>query len=111
MDTLITSLVDGIVVPLTSVIPSLVSSGLLLAGFAGLWLAFGVALVREPARLDATWQRLRSLPLVVQALAWLLFLPVIAGLWIWRTSWPRAARLAVVACLAGWNLVMFLPAA
>lgn len=115
MDTIVTSLVDGLLVRaiglVTAPIPFLASSGLLLVGFAALWLAFGIALVREPARVDAAWQRLRSLPLVVQALAWLLFLPVIAGLWVWRTSWPRAARLTAVACLAGWNLVMFLPAA
>lgn len=114
MDTLITILVNGIVVPvitlLTAPIPFLASSGLLLAAFAALWLAFGIALVRSPARIDRTWRRLRSLPLAIQALAWLLLLPVVAGLWIWHTSWPRAARLLLVAGLAGWNLVVFVPA-
>lgn len=110
MDALITALVDGIVVPVTGTIPFLVSSGILLAVFAGLWIAFAVALVRDPARIDAAWRRLRSWPLPVQAIAWLLFLPVMAGLWIWRTSWPSAARLVLIAGLAGWNVLVFLPA-
>ena len=92
MDTLITTLVDGVLVPLLDAlvtpIPFLASSGLLLLVFAALWVAFGVAIARDPARLDTAWTRLRRLPLVVQALAWLALLPVLAGLWIWRTGWP-----------------------
>jgi hypothetical protein len=113
MDTLITTLVDGVLVPLMDAlvtpIPFLASSGLLLLAFAALWLAFGVAIARDPARLDAAWTRLRRLPLVVQALAWLALLPVLAALWIWRTGWPRVARLALVAGLAGWNLLVLMP--
>lgn len=113
MDTLITTLVDGVLVPLvtavTAPIPFLAESGLLLAVFTALWVALGVALVREPARVDAAWRRVRAWPLVVQAVAWLLFLPVLAAVWVWRTSWPRVARLTLVGGLAGWNLVMFLP--
>ena len=110
METFITALVDGIVVPVTSIIPFLATSGILLAVFAGLWLAFAVTLVRDPARIDLAWRRLRAMPLAVQGLAWLLFLPVLAGLWIWRTSWPALARLVVIAGLAGWNVLVFLPA-
>lgn len=113
MDTFITTLVDGVFVPLvttlTAPIPFLVESGILLALFATLWAVLGIALVREPARVDAAWHRVRAWPLVVQAIAWLLFLPVLAAVWIWRTSWPRVARLTLVGGLAGWNLVMFLP--
>ena len=114
MDTLITTLIDGILIPavslVTAPIPFLASSGILLVGFAALWLGFAIALVRAPSRVDDAWRRLRSMPLPVQALVWLLLLPVVAGVWVWHTSWPHAARLALVACLAGWNLVMFLPA-
>lgn len=115
MDTLITTLIDGILVPvitaLTAPIPFLAASGLLLVVFAGIWIAFAIALVREPARIEAAWRRLRLLPLVVQALAWVLFLPVLAGIAIWRTGWPQLARIALVGGLAGWNLLMFLPRA
>ncbi|HYO41757.1 MAG TPA: hypothetical protein VES19_01045 [Candidatus Limnocylindrales bacterium] len=114
MDTIITTLIDGILGPLvgavTAPIPFLASSGILLIVFAGLWVAFGVALVREPARIERTWRRLRALPIVVQALAWLLLLPVLAGIAIWRMGWPTLVRVVLVGALAGWNLLMFLPA-
>lgn len=113
MDTLLTTLVDGILVPLINLIVApvllLVSSGLLVLVFAAAWVALGVAIVRVPARVEAAWQRLRRTPLVVQAVAWVLFLPVLAGVVVWRMAWPAAARLALVGGLAGWNLLMFLP--
>lgn len=115
MDTLITTLVDCVLVPLitavTAPIPFLATSGILLGLFAVLWAALALELVREPARVDAAWRRLRQLPLGVQMLAWLLFLPILAGLAVWRTRWPRAARYLVIASIAAWNLLVFLPAA
>ena len=113
MDTLITTLVDGVLVPLvdaiTAPIPFLASSGILLLVFGALWVAFAAALVRDPARLDAAWRRVRAMPIVVQALVWLLFLPLLAGVYLWRRTWPRVARLTLVGGLACWNLLMFLP--
>lgn len=113
MESIITTLVEGIVVPvvepLTGPIPWLVSSGVLLLVFGGLWLAIAIALVRDPSRIEAAWQRIRRLPLAIQAMAWLLFLPVMAGIWAWRTTWPTLARLVVVGGLAGWNVLVFLP--
>jgi hypothetical protein len=32
------------------------------------------------------------------------------GLWVWDTTWPLVVRL-VVAGIAGWNLLIFLPKA
>ncbi|MEO5964440.1 MAG: hypothetical protein ABIR11_03160 [Candidatus Limnocylindrales bacterium] len=113
MDTIITTLIDGALVPfvtfVTSPIGFVASSGILLLVFVGLWVAFAVAIAREPDGIDAAWHRLRTMPLLVQAAAWLVLLPVLAGIWIWRTSWPTAARLTLVAGLAGWNLLVFLP--
>jgi hypothetical protein len=103
------SIITVIVESLTAPIPWLVSSGILLVVFAALWLAIAVALVRDPVRIEAAWQRIRSLPWPLQAVAWLLFLPVMAGMWAWRTTWPTLARLAVVGGIAGWNLLVFLP--
>jgi hypothetical protein len=102
-------LVSGFVIPVTSVIPRLVSSGALLAVFAILWLAIGAAAVANPAGLDATWRAIGEWPLPVQAVGWLLFLPVMAGLWIWATDWPLVARVFLVAGLAGWSLLIFIP--
>ena len=103
------ALVTTIVIPVTSVIPRLVSSGALLAVFAVLWLAIGVGAAANPAGLDATWQAIAEWPLPAQAIGWLLFLPVMAGLWIWATDWPLVARIVLVAGLAGWNLLVFIP--
>ncbi|HEY3335908.1 MAG TPA: hypothetical protein VGK16_11810 [Candidatus Limnocylindrales bacterium] len=103
-------LIVTIVTALTAPIPFLASSGLLLAGFGLLWVGFAAAAVRVPDRLEAAWGRLRSMPLPVQALAWLLLLPVLAGLWVWRSRWPLLGRSIVVASIATWNLLVLLPA-
>jgi len=79
--------------------------------FALLWLAFGVALVWSQGSIDAAWTWVRSLPLVLQGFAWILFLPVMAGLWIWESGWPTLVRLTLVLGIAGWNLLVFLPRA
>jgi hypothetical protein len=77
--------------------------------FTLLWLVFAAALLLKREALTQTWQRIRRLPLVVQLLLWLLFLPVMAGLWIWQTAWPLWLRLFLVAGLAWWNVFMFFP--
>jgi hypothetical protein len=89
----------------------LAETGILFGVFALLWVAFGVALMWSQGSLDATWQTIRSLPLIVQAVVWLLFLPVAAGLWIWETTWPMLLRLLLIVGIAGWNLLVFLPRA
>jgi len=101
--------VGRVIVPVTSVIPFLVRTGLLLAGFAALWLAFLAAMVMQPATLADTWQALGALPLPLQALAWLLFLPLTAGLWVWATDWPLIVRVVVVLGIAGWNVLVLIP--
>ena len=117
MATLFGTLVGGVVdrvvrwvvLPVTSVIPVLVRTGILWLAFAGLWAALLLALVASPGALDDVWQAIGRLPLVGQALLWLLFLPLTAGLWTWSTDWPLVARVGVVLALAAWNLVVFLP--
>ncbi|HYM83840.1 MAG TPA: hypothetical protein VEY67_06790 [Candidatus Dormibacteraeota bacterium] len=111
--TFIAGTIDGlvrlVVIPVTSIIPRLVSSGLLLALFALMWLGFAVALIADQAALDSVARSIGQLPLPILALAWLLFLPVMAGLWIWGTDWPFVLRLVLIAGVAGWNLLVFLP--
>ena len=77
--------------------------------FTLLWLAFIAALIFRREMLKNTWQRIRSLPLLVQLILWLLFLPVMLGLWIWQTSWPLWLRLLLVVGLAWWNVYVFFP--
>jgi hypothetical protein len=101
--------VRWVILPVTGVIPVLVRTGLLFLGFAALWLAFFAALVTAPATLDAAWAAIGSLPLVLQGIVWLLFLPLVGGLWIWTSDWSLVVRVALVVGIAGWNLLVFIP--
>ena len=86
-------------------------NGILFAIFAIIWVAFGAGLIFSQGSIDQAWQTIRDLPLVVQIVVWVLFLPVMIGLWIWETTWPLIVRLVLVVGVAGWNLFMFLPKA
>jgi hypothetical protein len=77
--------------------------------FAALWAAFAGALIWSQGSLDQTWKWIQGLPLIIQGVVWLLFLPVVAGLWAWETSWPLIARVIVVAGLGFVNLYTFFP--
>lgn len=68
-------------------------------------------MVLSQGSLDQAWAAIRGLPLVVQIVVWVVFLPVMADLWVWETTWPLAVRLLVIASVAGWNLLVFLPRA
>jgi hypothetical protein len=111
MDGIISGLVNGIVVPIANVIGWAAENGVLFLVFLALWIGFGVALVWSQGSLDDTWRYIQSLPLLVQLVAWLLCLPVMAGLWIWETTWPFLVRLTLVGGVAAWNLLVFLPKA
>ena len=52
------------------------------------WLVFAYLAFATPGGLPAAWASVRALPLVVQLLMWLLFLPWMIALWIYQTSWP-----------------------
>jgi hypothetical protein len=87
----------------------LAERGVLFVAFGVIWLAIGAMLLFSPASVDQLWQTIGALPLVVQLVVWLLFLPVMAGLWVWTTSWPELVRIGVVLALAGWTLLIFRP--
>ena len=111
--TALSAVIDGfvrfVIVPVTGVIPVLVRTGLLFVGFAALWLGFVAALALDSASVDAAWATISGLPLPVQAMAWLVFLPLVAGLWIWSTDWPVVVRVVLILALACWSLLAFLP--
>jgi ABC-type amino acid transport system permease subunit len=87
------------------------SNGVLFLIFLALWVIFGAAVVLSQGSLDQAWETIRGWPLIVQAVAWLLFLPVMFGLWVWETSWPLIIRLLLVLGAAGWNLLVLVPRA
>jgi hypothetical protein len=45
------------------------------------------------------------LPPVAEIIVWVVFLPIVVGLWIWESSWPALARLLAFAGIVGWTLL------
>ena len=88
----------------------LAEHGVLFVVFATLWLALGTIAVFNPAAINDIWQWIGSLSIVVQLVLWLLFLPVMAGIWIWQTSWPDVVRVVLVVGLAAFTLLVMRPA-
>ena len=86
-----------------------VTSGVAFLLFLALWVAFAAGLLWSPASVDQVWRWIGDLPLLIQAVVWLLFLPVMVGLWVWETAWPLVLRLVIVAALAAWSVMIFLP--
>jgi hypothetical protein len=72
--------------------------------FAVLWVGFAIALVFNPEWLDSLWDWVRPLPFVAEIIVWVLFLPIVVGLWIWESSWPDLVRLLAFAGIVGWTL-------
>ena len=73
--------------------------------FAVLWVGFAIALVVNREWLDLLWNWVRALPSVAETIVWVLFLPIMVGLWIWESSWPDLVRLLASAGIAVWTLV------
>jgi hypothetical protein len=70
----------------------------------GMWAAFFVLLRLD--RLDAVWTWVRDLPLLVEVIAWFLFLPWILGTAVWTSGWSEPVRVALVLTFAlGWTIV------
>jgi hypothetical protein len=73
--------------------------------FAVLWVGFAIALVVDREWLDLLWNWVRALPTVAEILVWVLFLPIMVGLWIWESSWPAFGHLLAFAGIAVWTLL------
>lgn len=77
--------------------------------FTALWVAFAYALIASQGSLDAAWRWITGQHLIVQGVVWLLFLPVVAGLWVWHTDWALLVRLVLVLGIGFWNIYLFFP--
>ena len=77
--------------------------------FTVLWIAFAVAVAFSPGTLHDVWHAVRRLALVIQAVAWLLFLPIMIGLWIWERPWPLPIRVVLVLALGAWTVFFLYP--
>lgn len=73
--------------------------------FAMLWVGFAIALVVNRDWLDLLWNWVQALPSVAETIGWVLFLPIMTGLWIWESSWPAFVRLLAFAGIVVWTLL------
>jgi hypothetical protein len=88
-----------------SVAVSRVLSTYAIAIFVVLWVGFAISLVVNPEWLDLLWNWVRALPAVAEILVWVLFLPIMAGLWIWESSWSALVRLLAFGGIVVWTLL------
>ena len=103
--------IDSVATGLGNGVGWLAESGVLFAVFAVIWVAVVIGIVWSAGTVDDAWRNIRELPPILQAITWVLFLPVMVGLWVWESSWPFLVRIVVVVGIAGWNLLIFLPRA
>jgi hypothetical protein len=69
-----------------------------------MWVAFFVLLFAD--RLEGLWNAIRDLPLVVEVVLWVAFLPWMLGTAVWTRSWSTALRALLLAVFAiGWAIV------
>jgi hypothetical protein len=73
--------------------------------FVVLWAGFATALVVNPVWLDMLWNWVQALPLVTKIIIWVLFLPIMVGLWIWESDWTTLARLLGYGGIVAWTLL------
>lgn len=73
--------------------------------FAILWVGFFIALAMNREWLDVLWNWAQALPLVPRIIVWVLFLPIMVGLWIWESSWPAPGRVAGLTSIVAWTLL------
>jgi hypothetical protein len=76
-----------------------------IAIFAILWVGFAIALVVNREWLDVLWDWVRALPFVAEIIVWVLFLPIMVGLWIWESSWSALVNLLAFAGMVVWTLL------
>lgn len=75
------------------------------AVFVVLWVGFIIALAANREWLDAVWNWAQALPLIPKIIVWVLFLPIMVGLWVWESSWSTFGRLVGFAGIVGWTLL------
>ena len=56
--------------------------------FLMLWVGLIFALVVNRQWLDELWDWVQAMPTVPRVIVWVIFLPILVGLWIWDSSWP-----------------------
>jgi hypothetical protein len=66
----------------------------------------GILCVLFAGQLDEIWSWIRDLPLVVEIVLWVAFLPWMLGTAVWTSSWAMWIRVVLVLTFAvGWTVV------
>lgn len=73
--------------------------------FMVLWVGFVIALVVNREWLDEIWTWTQALPLILKFIVWVMFLPIMVGLWIWESSWPALGRLVGSVGIVAWTFL------
>lgn len=73
--------------------------------FVVLWVGFTIALIVNRGWLDLLWGWVQALPSAPRIIVWVIFLPVMVGLWIWSSSFSTLGNLLGVAGLIAWTLL------
>jgi len=84
---------------------SRVLSAYALVVFVILWVGFTIALISNRDWLDLLWNGVQALPLLIQIIIWVVFLPVMVSLWIWESTWPNLLRMIGFAGIGIWTIL------
>lgn len=74
------------------------------AVFVLTWAGFAYALAVDPAILDDVWAWFQGLQMPLAVVIWIVFLPLVVGLWIWESTWPPLVGLALGLGMLAWTL-------
>jgi len=64
------------------------------------WIAFAVLWIFDSSVLGSIFHWIQGIPLILEIIVWIVFLPWVFSLWIWQTSlalWLRVIIIVVIA--------------
>jgi hypothetical protein len=73
--------------------------------FVMLWVGFVIELIVDLEWLNVLWNWSLALPIVPKVIVWVLFLPIMVGLWMWESSWSLAGKWLGFAGIVAWTLL------
>jgi hypothetical protein len=73
----------------------------------GLWIAFAVQWIVTPATLGHVQHWISVLPLVLEIIIWIIFLPWVGALWIWHSHLTLGLKIFVIVIIAAVTIGMF----
>jgi hypothetical protein len=71
--------------------------------FAMLWIVFATALIVNREWMVLLWNWVGELPLILKLIVWVVFLPIMVGIWIWESTWPDIVRWLGFAGIVLWT--------